>query len=122
MSAILDGGPTAIASSFRAAGVLALVTGLASVASVFFDGITAVLSALAISIWLIRRADERRSPSVVRPDPGRWRFVGFGIVAAAWSVFLLVPIVRVPAPGLVLGIGTFLLTQLDRPSLTGAAG
>ncbi|MGC2035169.1 MAG: hypothetical protein WA761_06975 [Thermoplasmata archaeon] len=122
MSAILDGGPAATVGSFRAAGVLALVTGLASVASVFFDGITAVLSALAISIWLIRRADERRSPTVVRPASGRWRFVGIGLAAAAWSVFLLVPIVRSPAPGLVLGIGTFLLTQLDRPSFTGAAG
>jgi hypothetical protein len=122
MSAILDGGPTATASSFRAAGVLALVTGLASVASGFFDGITAVLSALAISIWLIRRADERRAPAVVRPDPDRWRFVGIGIVAAAWSVFLLVPIVRSPAPGLILGIGTFLLTRLDRPPFTGVAG
>jgi lysylphosphatidylglycerol synthetase-like protein (DUF2156 family) len=122
MSTILDGGPAATAGSFRAAGVLALVTGLASVASIFFYGITAVLSALAISIWLIRRADERRSPAVVRLVPGRWRFVGLGIVAAAWAGFLLVPIVRSPAPGLVLGIGTFLLTWLDRPSITGGAG
>jgi hypothetical protein len=96
----------------RAAGILAAITGTASIFVSFSLGVTAVLAALAVSIWLIRWADERRTPARTPPQWDRYR--GIFAAFAGWGLFGGLLLLRWPISGFVLGIAIFALSLLER--------